>query len=162
MDLQNLFYLQSELDVHISSEHNLENEDLFDKKVLALLVELGEFANETRCFKFWSKKGPSEKAVMLEEYVDGLHFILSLGLIKEYTYINLVLNRNVITDGTDGFLTLYNKSLNFKINPTEKNYENMFQYFLDLGSFFGFTGEDIENAYLEKNKVNHKRQEQGY
>jgi dimeric dUTPase (all-alpha-NTP-PPase superfamily) len=47
----------------------------------ALLVELGEFANETRCFKFWSLKPASPKeVVILDEYADGMHFFLSLGI----------------------------------------------------------------------------------
>ncbi len=80
MDWNQLLNMQNELDRHIESEHGLQNADLVDKKILALLVELGELANETRCFKFWSKKAPSEQEVILEEYVDGIHFILSLGI----------------------------------------------------------------------------------
>ena len=48
--------------------------------MLALLVEIGELANETRSFKFWSVKPASEKKIILEEFVDGIHFILSLGI----------------------------------------------------------------------------------
>src|SRR5699024_6711369 len=33
----------------------LEGQDLLDKKILALQVELGELANEHRGFKFWSE-----------------------------------------------------------------------------------------------------------
>ncbi|WP_178076329.1 dUTP diphosphatase, partial [Pseudomonas sp. 2822-15] len=29
---------------------------------------------------FWSDKGPSTDEVILEEYVDGIHFILSVGI----------------------------------------------------------------------------------
>src|SRR5579875_4105332 len=71
--------LQSELDAHIENEHP-RKENRHSEKVLALLVELGELANETRCFKFWSIKPASPKEVILEEFVDGIHFILSLGI----------------------------------------------------------------------------------
>src|SRR5688500_20051556 len=54
--------------------------DVFREKCLALLVELGELANETRCFKFRSKKPRNDDSVLLEEYVDNRHFRLSLGL----------------------------------------------------------------------------------
>ena len=30
--------------------------DFFKKNCIELLVELGEFANETKCFKYWSEK----------------------------------------------------------------------------------------------------------
>ncbi len=72
--------MQQALDSHIEEKHQLQNEDLFTRKTLALLVEIGELANETRCFKFWSVKPASEKQVVLEEFVDGIHFILSLGI----------------------------------------------------------------------------------
>ena len=56
------------------------NRKIVKRKMLALLVEIGELANETRCFKYWSNKPASEREVILEEYVDGLHFILSIGI----------------------------------------------------------------------------------
>ena len=80
MQLEKLFKMQKALDQHIEEKHELQQEDLFNRKVLALLVEVGELANETRCFKFWSVKPSSEKSVVLEEFVDGIHFILSLGI----------------------------------------------------------------------------------
>src|SRR5690625_5583674 len=55
MDLQKLFKAQRELDNRIVKEKELEGQDLLDKKILALLVELGELANEARFFKFWSE-----------------------------------------------------------------------------------------------------------
>ena len=87
MNLQNLFVMQEKLDNHIMEEHNLYGKTLFSEKLLALQVEIAELANETRCFKFWSNKGPSSKETILEEYVDCLHFILTIGLEKNYTDI---------------------------------------------------------------------------
>ena len=84
MNLQQLFTMQRQLDQHIEDKHQLHKEDLVPRKLLALLVEMGELANETRCFKFWSVKPPAEDAVILEEFVDGVHFILSLGIEKGY------------------------------------------------------------------------------
>src|SRR3954453_14525850 len=78
MNVEKLFKMQDALDRHIEEKHGLENTNLIEKKILALLVEVGELANETRCFKFWSLKGPSEREIILAEYVDGIHFILSL------------------------------------------------------------------------------------
>ena len=82
MNLTKLFEIQSVLDERIVKEHGLQGVDLVDKKIIALKVELSEFANETRAFKFWSKKEPSPKEITLEEYVDALHFFLSLGLSR--------------------------------------------------------------------------------
>ena len=88
MNLQQLFTMQKELDDFIEQTQNIQ-QDVFQEKGLALLVELAELANETRCFKFWSTKGPSAREVILEEYVDSIHFILSLGLLKGYTSIEI-------------------------------------------------------------------------
>src|SRR5699024_12798011 len=78
--------MQQKLDDYISKNHQLDGENLLEERFLALLVETGELANETRCFKFWSKKEASTKEVILEEYVDNIHFLLSLGLHKGYTF----------------------------------------------------------------------------
>src|SRR5690606_36397479 len=79
IDWQKLFSMQRELDERIIVEHQLTG-TYFLERLLALQVEVGELANETRCFKYWSLKPPAERAVILEEYVDGIHFILSIGL----------------------------------------------------------------------------------
>src|SRR5699024_10145097 len=81
-----LFEKQIELDAYITNNHDLSESNLFEQKILALFVELGELANETRCFKFWSMKECNAKSVILEEYVDNIHFLLSFGLEKNLTF----------------------------------------------------------------------------
>lgn len=55
MNLQKLFEAQAVLDADIEKHHPVQDgEDRLSKKILALLVELGECANEWRGFKFWS------------------------------------------------------------------------------------------------------------
>ncbi|MFP7478061.1 dUTP diphosphatase [Terribacillus saccharophilus] len=162
MDYEYLFTKQRELDAYI--ENNLESanrENLFRKKILALQVEIGELANETRCFKFWSRKGPSEQRVILEEYVDGLHFILSVGLDKNLTYTSKPLIDNEI-DQTDAFLELYGSIGAFYSDPVQGTYDTLFQSFLQLGRQLGFTESSILEAYQQKNEVNHTRQDEGY
>ena len=78
MNVKKLSEMQKVLDERIVKEHGLEGKDLEENKILALLVEVNELANETRCFKHWSTKGPSEESVLFEEYVDSLHFFLSI------------------------------------------------------------------------------------
>src|SRR3954469_23285631 len=107
MQLETLFEMQAGLDRYIEENHQLENEDLFNRKVLALLVEIGELANETRCFKFWSVKPPSDKQVILEEFVDGVHFILSLGIECDFHKETLLIKNNPTTlSVTDQFLLI--------------------------------------------------------
>ncbi|MBO8156419.1 MAG: dUTP diphosphatase [Bacillaceae bacterium] len=163
MNWDKLYEMQSELDGRIKKQHRLEGKDVFDEKVLALLVEVGELANETRCFKFWSTKGPNEQSVILEEFVDGLHFILSLGIEKGY-FVQMV--KAIETEGNQSitrlFLSVYSQIEEFRQESTMNNYEKLCMKYLELGKFLGFSPEMIEHAYMEKNEVNHERQNQGY
>lgn len=178
MNLEKLFEMQGVLDEHIIKEKGLEGEDLIPNKILALQVEIGELANEWRGFKHWSNKGPSEKDVILGEYVDGLHFILSIGL--ELNKSNRLFS---IPDKDFGVLVFSTISQQFRslfynisildsdyFDPNEflgteyldSDYIKVFRSFLGLGQNLGFTQEEIEQAYFKKNEVNHQRQEDGY
>lgn len=161
MDLHKLFQMQNTLDHRIEMQHHLEGVPLFNKKALSLQVELGELANETRCFKFWSIKKPSSNDVILEEYVDCLHFILSLGIEKGFQDITLNI-KDVTFELSQQFLNLYINISDFVTSSSLDNYLNIFHNFLSLGQSLGFNGEKIENAYLYKNKINHERQDNGY
>jgi len=171
INLAKLFQTQKLLDNRIVDEHNLQGQDLLPKKILALQVELGELANELpEVFKFWSnKKNNYEKA--LEEYADGLHFILSIG--------NDISLANVSIKNLDGefkdTLECFRHCNNWVVNldytlhetacyiPTiEKVYENLISVFLELGEMIGFLWSEIEQAYYEKNAINHDRQDGGY
>ncbi|WP_408011720.1 dUTP diphosphatase [Pseudalkalibacillus sp. A8] len=164
MELQQMYKMQNELDRRIESERGLEREDLLNEKILALLVEIGELANETRCFKFWSSKPPSTKEVILEEYVDGIHFLLSIGLIlpydvPEYARLPEVTNENPVR----AFLKVYESVTIFENNRDDvNNYNQLMEDYLMIGRILGFTTEEIQKAYLSKNQVNHARQDQGY
>jgi dimeric dUTPase (all-alpha-NTP-PPase superfamily) len=162
MGLKELYTMQKKLDSKIEEQHGLDNSDLVDQKILALLVELGELANETRCFKFWSVKPASERSVILEEYVDGVHFLLSVGLTLGYTK---VIPREVGTRTeslTDQFLILYDLVSMFRLEKQEEPFQALFATYVELGEMLGFSWKEVEEAYMEKNLVNHKRQQQGY
>lgn len=161
MNLTKLYEMQKALKDRIG----YEEEDRFNKLILALFVEIGECANETRCFKFWSVKPSSEKKVVLEEYVDGLHFVLELGLEREETIMNVPYDKGwlIKTESiTDQFNALIDKVGDFSKYRTVGNYSAILDLFLGLGEMLGFTWDEIEQAYLDKNKVNHERQDNGY
>lgn len=162
VNLAKLFMMQKELDTKIETQHQLQQEILFDRKILALLVEVGELANETRCFKFWSVKPPASIDVILEEYVDGIHFILSLGLeidIEPTIYFENKQDKRTVTEQ---FLYVYQSITLFKDERSISMYKNMFEEYLFLGELLGFSSAQIEKAYVSKNEVNHERQKQGY
>ena len=161
MDWASLFKMQHKLDTYILENHNLQGKNLLEEKLLALLVETGELANETRCFKFWSNKPANDKQVILEEYVDNIHFILSIGLNKGYSF-----NSGEGAVAPDSLTVLFNQVfadvLAFREDPSESRYHKLFADYLVLGQKLGFSEADVQQAYYEKNKINFTRQDEGY
>ncbi|MBA2878020.1 dimeric dUTPase (all-alpha-NTP-PPase superfamily) [Anoxybacillus kamchatkensis] len=178
MNLVKLFELQRQLDAHIEKEHpRQEGEDRLAKKILALQVELGELCNCWRGFKFWSNnQKPHTKALrnpammpedqewynpLLEEYVDCLHFLLSIGLESEIgTFTGDELMPIKMGTIEIQFITLFKVTVTFLEDINY--YPDMWELFLGLGEMLGFTWEQIEEAYMQKNAENHARQERGY
>lgn len=196
LNWKKLFEMQAALDRHIIEDKDLEGQDLLDKKILALQVELGELANEWEMFKFW-KENPKpryesveiyvhgyehagqnvrasieeyKRSPILEEYVDCLHFILSigndLGLADEIedSFTNI---GDMPLIG--GFKAIYRQinDLSSEIDygnsyDVAGNYEFLINDFIGLGEMLGFTRGQIEQAYLDKNEVNHTRQNTNY
>lgn len=204
MDISKLFKIQKELDEHIEQKHpRFDGEDRLSKKILSLLVELGELANEQRSWKFWSEDqeprttlkcwncsvndtgyfsgyewtGNKEvckicsgtginksKNPLLEEYMDGLHFILSIaleiGLPQDHPY------QTYEPDEGDTITSQFQRCfVNISDYVKDGDPYEIMQLITDfgtLGEMLGFTWEEVEQAYLEKNKVNHARQENGY
>lgn len=181
MNLANLFETQLKL-----RERILYNEsDRFQKLILALLVELGECANEWRGFKFWSKRQfPTNQEVhsidekgnlyyrntLLEEYVDGLHFVMELGIeIANEIQFDVSDYFKEITDEiklSQKSSTVTNQFIYIAYLTTTVDYDFHFPYlfaaYYQLGEMLGFKWEQIEEAYFHKNAINHKRQDEGY
>ncbi|UTI44419.1 dUTP diphosphatase [Niallia sp. RD1] len=180
MNLQKLFQTQKVLRDRIG----YEGEDRFEKLILALLVEIGECANEFRGFKFWSKdQKPRTELIhrdphgqcadvvtnpLLEEYVDGLHFLLELGLELNYTNMlqSIMESETIECQFNDVFngVCYLRVAIQGDWGEVEKQeaFEALWADFWGLGIMLGFTWEEIEAAYFEKNKINHERQNTGY
>jgi len=184
MNLAKLFEMQKELDDRILAEHPIqEGEDRLAKKILALLVELGELAQEWRGFKFWSKdqeprtggecccddgyfdihmgNGVVEQGIcpfcegigelpntLLEEYVDCLHFLLSIGLESEIgTFTGDELMPIKMGTIEMQFITLFKATVTFLEDINY--YLDIWELFLGLGEMLGFTWGQIEEAYMK-------------
>lgn len=162
MDFTKLFNIQEKLDKIIIDTHDLQERDLLDKKILSFQVELGECANEWKGFKFWKVNPEMNRERTLEEYVDCLHFLVSIGLDLGYSgYVaiyNLEENEKIEDIGTS-FSVVFEQSaqINYPFF-----YEMIFVRFIELGELLGFSWEEVEKAYLDKNKINLERQDNGY
>lgn len=214
MNLQKLFTAQAELDAFIEQQHpTTDGENRLEKKVLALLVELGECANEWRGFKFWSndqepKTGEEHRCIqckgdglvpdfikfknnngnkfkfcprcggsgavksknpLLEEYVDCLHFILSIGndlRVKDLGF--WVFDSAKSWTVENYFNYTFSKVVSLADSLQGKKYSIGYDYYsairtiARLGHKLGFTEEQIEQAYWTKYEVNKQRQRDGY
>jgi dimeric dUTPase (all-alpha-NTP-PPase superfamily) len=172
MNLSKLYEIQTKLDKRIVEKHNLQGEDLLPKKILSLQVELGELTNEARFFKFWSEDQEPRTEIrcnvltnygsynetknpLLEEYVDCLHFILSIGLDCGYRDLKIDILK------TDN-LTIQFNYIFARVPTISSDYKRVFDAFIGLGEMLGFSWEEIEAEYLRKNEINHTRQDNNY
>lgn len=98
---------------------------------------------------------------LLEEYVDCLHFILSIGLELEFEYITECI-RLPLENITDAFSNLFEAISILDMDRSPFDYDLVFDRFIVLGEMLGFTWDQVEQAYYDKNAINHARQESGY
>ncbi|MDW0112904.1 dUTP diphosphatase [Sporosarcina saromensis] len=161
MNLTTLFDMQKELDAYIQTNQEVRR-DVFQEKGLALIIELAELANETRCFKFWSTKGPSEKEIILEEYVDSIHFLLSLGIEKNLDTLDYWPDGEVSGDLTSIFLQTISAIQQFILHSSMEHYINVWVHYAAIAKALDFGTKDIIHAYIHKNEENYKRQQTGY
>ena len=74
---EEIYLKNKELDQVFIGRYEKNEPYYLEKNCLAFLIELGEFVNETKCFKYWSIKKPKKDA-MLEEYADCITMVLTL------------------------------------------------------------------------------------
>ncbi|MFD1776689.1 dUTP diphosphatase [Paenibacillus rhizophilus] len=194
MNLTKLFEMQNELDDYIVKTKGLEGQGLLPQKILALQVELGECANEWRGFKYWSEDKEQNTDVkrakgynwtkpeylhrpvdsfenpLLEEYVDCLHFILSIGLelepnITEEWELPNSFRAEYSENQTEAFNLLFGAYNGIENREEIAKYECYIwslEIFFELGEMLGFTWDQIESAYRTKWEINKQRQVSGY
>lgn len=159
--IDDLYEMQNQLDQRIFDKFDIQRSETTQERILALIVELAECVNETRCFKFWSTKGANEKAIILEEYVDGIHFLLSIGI--DLNDSNSSIEACSINDDlTRAYLKMFSETSKLISDYSLKQYHACFSLYLAIGELLGFNEEDIRSFYFMKNKENHQRQANNY
>ncbi len=101
---------------------------------------------------------------LLEEYVDCLHFILSIGLEHEFEELvdGLAIEPLHFGDVTQQFTVLMRTDWEMYEDGHGGYYHEGLELFVGLGEMLGFTWDQVEESYYAKNKVNHERQNAGY
>ncbi|ATZ16526.1 dimeric dUTPase (all-alpha-NTP-PPase superfamily) [Entomoplasma freundtii] len=165
---------QEKLDQNILTKHNLKSDaTIFQKRLIAFFVELGEFANEERSFKYWSRKGAAPKDRQLDEYVDGLHFLLSLGNSVNFDFKNFAQKTNNLPTSTkakkatdfplgETYLQLLGHLTDFSSSHSNGDFSKLFANYLEIGAICEYTEAEILEAYRQKNAINFARQANNY
>lgn len=155
MNFKEIFEMQKALDESIHKTHNVSFEETLDKKVLALLVEVGEFANEIKPFKYWKKDKSIDRDKVLEEFVDGIHFFVS---IANYFEIDPVI-KSVVKhqDQSKQLLDVYEGISKLNNTLNKETLITAFELYMGIAELAGLKDEEIKEHYVSKNKVNYER-----
>ena len=158
--IDRLMKMQSVLDRRIIVGRGLEGQDLIPMRVLALQVEIAELAQEVSdAWKFWKSPAPRNQEKVLEELVDVLHFLLSIGLavgvVPHRAAYKVYRKMNII----EQFDAMFDMA---RICHIPYQWHWAMSVYLGLCDMLGFSWDEVERAYLAKNEINLVRQEQGY
>lgn len=111
------------------------------------------------------------KNPLLEEYVDCLHFVLSIGngLNFDIQMLEQMISPKKMKNLADQFLwtnrgltNLYEAHRDMTPTSRPHYYLLLFDAIMGLGEMLGFTWEQVTDAYISKNKTNWERQANGY
>ena len=134
---------------------------LHEKNCLELIVELGELANESRCFKYWSIKGVNRE-YLLEEYADCLLMVLYM-----FNYYNVSNIYSIDKEYSDDILFVFNDLIRMCTKFMDSNIDNeyvmeVFNYLLHLGKLLEISKEEIIKACYDKIIKNEERLNSNY
>lgn len=158
IDLTLMFGMQKELDEKIIHEFGWASEELHVHRKLSFIDEVAELMNKTRVHKYWSHKKMAERDDLLEEYVDGWHFLLTIGNdLKVPTKFYSEPKPMTLLESFEAIYTtatIMYSPIGWQLTTT---------LFMGLGEGLGFDWEeDVVPAYFKKYKINQQRLKNGY
>lgn len=129
-------------------DNTFPDSETVKKNKLELLVEIGELANETRYFKYWSKKPINMELVqgeLADCFIMTLYFfnIMNISLDEEFIEIEKY-------DKVDIFARLYKLASDFYYNDDKETIKEIFVTVIQLGSLIGFTDQEMIDACMTK------------
>jgi dimeric dUTPase (all-alpha-NTP-PPase superfamily) len=153
---ETMFDMQHTLDKKIRLKRGLQHARLKKKKQFALFVEIGEFANEWGGFKYWKFAHHADRDAMREEYIDIVHFTLSLGIELSYKKLaaSLTESYTISKDIETQLMRMVNMASSGRLI---EGYPRLFALVRGLGHMLGMDDEDIFKEYRRKNEINYKR-----
>lgn len=145
--------------------------------LLSLDVELSEVANTSEWFKVWKAhkgkhdEGKTIRETLLVEYVDAIDFFLLFASQKQWVenvdltpeQFQKLETSSVKLDLTDTYLAIKSMLFSSFVSNRPDNFRHAWHLYLKMGmAGFGFSADEIERAFDQKNKINYQRQENNY
>ncbi len=163
-DLKAKAIKQKELDAFVleNVQNDIGEARYWTYRLVAFSIELSEFLNEVKFFKYWSKnKDNVDRNKILEEYVDGLHFIFSLG--NTIGFDKWVFGVDDIKEPLDLlFFSLNENILELRNNKDLNVFNKLFVNYLKMAWSIGIKPEELYEAYDKKYQLNIERQKNNY
>ncbi len=161
MNLNKIFGMQMLLDKAIMKAHGEKSiMRIKEKRIVALLVELGEFANEYSAFKYWKKNKTIDEAKLIEEFVDGIHFLstMAIELNSAFNIEPIILNE----DKSIQLLETFKEISSLSNDYSKKQIEKCLGLYLGIAEQLNISENQIEDFYIVKNKTNFERIKNNY
>lgn len=161
LNIKDIYKETKHLDELFALQYDIRSQEIIKKYKLELLVEFGELANETRCFKFWSTRQTGDKEKVLEEYIDCLFMILyfcnitNVSLDEEFPVVE---EKDIITT----FLALYEYGSDLSKNFERETIKKLLVEILYLASLLDFTLDDLVRETKKKSLIIQERLESDY
>ena len=131
------------------------DQNYYQKNCLEFLVELGEFVNESKVFKYWSIKTPIYDK-LLEEFADTITMTLLF-----YRLLDLKLEEAIKPLESDNIYEIINflflKGTELMYNLNEELVKTLFSNLLYLAKLLKLAEEDILEAIENKQNIIRER-----
>lgn len=137
-------YINREIQV---AKNEILNTTRINQKILSFLHDLSEVALESRCYLFWEKEEPVNHQQLLENYLEGLTMLMSIGYELR---IDSIKNHTEIPENQDLyslFFKIYQSILNVQKQYSSEDYQNTIDDYFTLGFQLGIDIDEIIDNY---------------
>ena len=154
-DLTNIYKVTKQIDEQFALHYGNDDE-IVRKNRLEILVELGELANETRCFKYWSVRQNGEKEKVLDEYIDCLFMTLYFCNITGVS-LDEEFPQHTNGDIIETFINLFKYSSKLEKELNKDDIKLLLIELEYLAELLEFNNEDLERTTKRKSKIIEER-----
>ena len=136
--------------------------NLYEKNCLELIVEICEFANESKCFKYWTIK-KLDRDLLLEEYADCLSMLFCIFNANGYDDVKVL-----DIELGDDIVLIFNEMIRMctllmnKENVDKKLLLKIFTYLLHVGKLLDISDRELLDACYMKLGKNIERLNSDY